>query len=296
MQLLQRVVVEAPAKINLFLDIAGRREDGYHLLDTVMQTISLRDLLVIGRRSEPGIRITCSRPGIPEDDRNLVHRAVTVFAGATGVAPDGIHIHIDKSIPPQAGLGGGSADAAAALVGLNALNSAALSDSRLHALALTLGADVPFLIDGGCARAQGIGERLSPFADPLPICTLLIAKPAAGISTQEAYSAYDSNPQHRRGISGMLAALAAGDLSQVGERFYNVFELACPSQNTTDIKRIMIQHGALGATLSGSGSAVAGLFYHTSAAGECAHALSSLAEEVFLCQPLDRGANILYQS
>lgn len=294
MSLVQRVVVYAPAKINLFLDITGLRPDGYHLLDTVMQAISLHDIILIGRRREPGIRVTCSRPGIPEDSRNLVHRAAAVFAEAAGIHPFGIHIHIDKSIPAQAGLGGGSSDAAATLIGLNQLTGAAFAPPRLHEMALPLGADIPFLLYCDCARAEGIGESLAPLP-ALPDCLLVVAKPSVGVSTQEAYQAYDKAPPRAcRNSAPMLDALYSSDLAGVCTQLYNVFEQVLPSDHTAAIQAVMRSCGALGAVLSGSGSAVVGLFENTAQAGACAQALGSAAEEVFVASPITHGAKILY--
>lgn len=294
---LQRVVLQAPAKINLFLDITGRLENGYHTLDTVMQTVALQDILIVGRRTEPGIRVTCSRPGIPEDSRNLVHRAAAAFADATGAQLTGVHIHIDKSVPPQAGLGGGSADAAAALVGLDTLAGTALGAQRLRELGLILGADIPFLIEGGCARARGIGEQLESLVPGLAPCHLLIAKPAAGVSTQAAYKAYDQSPDFpHSGIDSILRALRVGDIAATAGQLFNVFELACPDARTARIKAAMCAYGASGAVLSGSGSAVVGIFADEANAPNCAKALATLTEEVFLTRPMAHGVQVLHKS
>lgn len=293
---LSRAVVEAPGKINLFLDIKGRLENGYHLLETVMQAVSLTDIVVVGRSASEGIRVTCSRPGVPEDECNLAYRAAACFLAETGTAPaGGLHIHIDKRIPPEAGLGGGSADAAAVLVGLNRLLERNLAGDSLCGMALALGADVPFAVKGGCALARGVGERLTALSPGLGDCRIVIAKPGGGISTPEAYARYDAavDPAHRDS-GDMLSALTGGDPAAAGRALFNVFEQVTGASRA--IKKTMLDHGALGAVLSGSGSAVAGLFRGPEQAGACFQALNACAEERFVCEPVPYGARLLHIS
>lgn len=290
-----RVVVRAPAKINLFLDIAGTAPNGYHLLDTVMHAVDLSETLLIECVPEPGIHILCEYPGVPEDSSNLAHRAAAAFIDvAAPRLTGGLKIRIDKVIPPQAGLGGGSADAAAALIGLDHLFGTNLSDEHLREIGLALGADVPFLLTGGCAHASGVGELLTPVAGLPSQCLAVIAKPAAGISTAFAYAAYDRLPApiHQSSMP-ILAALAAGDLAAVGCTMFNAFEQILPDGETARIREIMLQCGGVGAALSGSGSAVAALFVSPDAANRCAQCLSGSVSQVFVAQPVHHGPQIL---
>lgn len=292
-----RVVVEAPAKINLFLDITGTAPNGYHLLDTIMQAVDLCDVVTVGRCSAPGIRITCSRPGVPEDSSNLAHKAAAAFFGALSLPPMGLHIHMDKAVPAQAGLGGGSADAAAVLVGLNQLLATGLGVDALCSMGLALGADVPFAILGGCARAQGVGEAMTALLPGLPHCWLVIAKPAAGVSTQEAYARYDSMVDIQpRSSDAIRAAIAAGNLAGVGDAMFNVFQQVEVSPDTGRLVSTLRQCGAVGAALSGSGSAVVGLFATREDAQAAVSATQQQGEEVFLAAPVAYGARIVHQS
>ncbi len=184
------MIVHAPAKINLSLKILGKRADGYHELETVIATLALSDSLTIDKLERPGeLQFSCSEPGVPADDTNLVVQAVHAYRQASGTQ-DGLSIHLQKNIPHGAGLGGGSSDAAATLQALNRLNDEALEPSHLRELAATLGSDVPFFLAAGPARCTGRGEVVTPLERPLPDWPLLLIKPPFGISTPWAYKAY----------------------------------------------------------------------------------------------------------
>ena len=294
--MIQRVVVGAPAKINLLLDITGIAENGYHTLRTVMHAVALQDLIVLSKRRDGELRIACPFPGMPEDETNIVHKAMRVFLEAAGLANEGVTAFIDKAIPHEAGLGGGSADAAAVLHGLNRLFAAGLSARELREIGLKIGADVPFCVIGGCALAEGVGERLTALP-ALPDCRIVIAKPAGGVSTREAYAAYDG---HRGRIDkpdadGMLAAIRTGDLEAMGKRMQNVFEDVLQSEQTGRIKHVMLQNSARGAGLSGSGSAVAGIFASEAEALDCMQALrAEQGVSRFLTRPLAEGPAIIF--
>jgi 4-diphosphocytidyl-2-C-methyl-D-erythritol kinase len=293
-----RVVVEAPAKINLFLEITGRMENGYHRLDSIMQAIDLADVVVIGKtEGDSGLRVTCSRGDVPEDRGNLAYRAAECFFDATKNTEYNIHIYIDKLIPSEAGMGGGSSDAAAVLVGLNELFEAGLPPERLCELGATIGADVPFLIQGGCARAEGIGEVLTPLSPGLRPCWLAVAKPSRGVSTVAAYAAYDrqENPAYQSS-QGIRASITEGDLAYTAGRLYNVFDWLAPLPDTEPIKAVMGEHGALGAALTGSGSAVYGIFTEQEAAEACCAVLSARGHSTYLARPVEYGARIVYRS
>lgn len=290
-----RVAVEAPAKINLSLDITGLAPGGYHLIETVMAGVSLCDVLIISKRAESGIRVTCSDPSVPENGINIAHTAAERFFESTGVARQGLNIHIDKSIPTEAGLAGGSANAAATLKGLDFLFGTSLSPEQLAAIALEVGMDVPFCLTGGVALARGRGELLTPLR-PLPDCHIAIAKPQGGMSTRLAYRLYDeySGKLNRPDTQNMLACIADGDLAGIGRNMRNVFSQIGNTGETEKLSSIMLGAGAAGAELSGSGSAVAGLFDSEKNADDCLRLLRERGERCRLARPLAYGARIVH--
>ena len=185
-----RVIIDAAAKINLLLDIKGKLPNGYHSLYMVMQSVSLCDRVTVEQTDTGIIELTCSREAIPCDSRNTAYRAAECFFEQTGIQNGGLRIHIDKKIPHEAGLAGGSADAAAVLRALDAIYAPGLRERDLCRIGVKIGADVPFCIAGGTMIAQGIGEVLTPLED-MPACTIVLAKPAEGVSTAAAYARYD---------------------------------------------------------------------------------------------------------
>lgn len=284
---------KAYAKINLTLDVTGRREDGYHLLDSVMQTVSLWDDVVLCREEAPGIRLKTNQDYLPVDEKNTAYRAAELFfdyadaqkGQAWAAARGGVSIAIEKRIPSRAGLGGGSADAAAVLRGLNRLFDCNFPQDSLLPLGRQVGADVPFCIRGGTSRCQGVGELLTPCA-PLPPCTVVICKPPAGMSTPRAYAQLDRYPLKKTGATpAMLEALSAGDLTQVGKRLSNRFDDTIHLMQVVHIKSVFHNTCALGCLMTGSGSAVYGLFPSPEKAQTCAQLLESHGE-VFLTQPV----------
>ncbi len=284
--------ITAPAKLNLTLDVLGRRPDGYHEIATVMQAVDLADELTVRRADKPGVRITVGGSRLPLDHRNTVWKAATAFSARTGQNV-GLDIHIQKRIPQQAGMGGGSADAAAALVGLNALTGADLSLTELCALAAKVGADVPFCVMGGAAMATGTGTALSPLT-PLADCAIVVAKPPVGVSTAAAYIAIDSAawlvPADQ---AGMRQALAAGDPAAVGSLLHNAFEQALALPQVTALLEEMEAFSPLGCRMTGSGSAVFALFADEDAAARCAETLRRECEQVFICRPCTHGPQII---
>lgn len=292
-----RVVVQAPGKVNLSLDITGTTEDGMHTLDTVMQAIDLRDIVVVGKRLEQELRVTCSRPDVPEDDTNIAHKAATVFFAQTGLPVQGVSIHIDKSIPVQAGLAGGSANAAAVLRGLDRLFETGLPEEQLRDMGVQVGADVPFCIAGGCKLARGKGELLEELP-ALPDCTLTIAKPPKGMSTRYAFRLYDQFSQEigRPDTDSIVAAIREGRLEDVGRGMFNVFEQVAEIPEVEMLKGVMLVDGAAGAVMSGSGSAVVGLFSDEKAARKCLRHLRDVVEEAWLAKPFPHGAEIIHVS
>ena len=250
--------VRGYAKINLTLEITGRRCDGYHLLRSVMQSVSLFDTLIL-RRADSGIALLCDDPILPCDRRNTVMRAAESFYETTGISP-GVNLELFKGIPYQAGLGSGSAGAAAALTGLNAMYGNPLSTQQLLQLGLKVGADVPFALTGGTCLALGVGENLMQ-VPPLANCRILIAKPASGISTQEAFCRFDNLKSPANSDSrAMINALTNCHLPDVCKEINNVLEQVCTVPEVFSLKSMMLDSGALGAGMSGSGSAVFGIF------------------------------------
>lgn len=282
------ITVSAPAKINLILDVTGRRPNGYHTLVTVMQSISLDDTVYITTNDSGRITVECSNDGVPCSSENIAHRAAQAFYLYTKKQCTGLHIKIVKNIPLQAGLGGGSADGAAVLVGLNKLLGANCSNDELCKIGVTLGADVPFCIVGGTKLCRGIGEEIS-YVPTLESCFIVIAKGTGGISTREAYQRIDS-----------LAARSAADISlyngsidslkKIGG---NIFEEVTENDDVFKIKQICTNFGANYTAMSGSGSAVFGLFGMSlpkNAAHICADRLRSEGFFADVCIPLSYGA------
>ncbi len=249
--------IKAYAKVNLTLSITGVRNDGYHLIDTVMQTVDLYDVIRITKRSDGEITVNCDCGDI-NGESNICYFAAKEFFCKTG-EKGGADIYITKNIPTAAGLGGGSSDAAATLCGLNELYGNILDKATLCELALRLGADVPFFISGGTARVTGIGEQIVPFKALKPVFLLLI-KDKAKPSTAAMYKKIDELgiSSQNEGISDLcVKSLISGDFDGIKTSFANDFNAVCDYEN---VKRDMLGAGASGVSLSGSGPTVMGLF------------------------------------
>ena len=275
--------VQAYAKLNLTLDILRRREDGYHDLQMVMQSISLADTLTI----TPGAgRMDTNLSYLPSDGRNLAQAAAAAFRRATGLDLQ-VDIAIQKRIPVCAGLAGGSSDAAAVLRALNECTGAGLSPEQLAKIGEQVGSDVPYCVVGGTALAEGRGEVLTPLP-PLPPCHVAVCKPPFPISTPQLFARVDTRKIVRRpDTQGLIAALGRGDLPDAARRMYNVFEDVLEPRRRAQIDAIkaqLIDCGALGASMTGSGPTVFGLFLDESAAHRAVKALQEQYREVFLAQ------------
>ena len=259
MSLRAEICVPACAKVNLFLDITGRMANGYHTLNTVMQQIGLCDNVAVRVRDGRGIAVSCDAEGIPCDKRNIAFRAAETFLDKTGFEAE-ILIDIEKKIPVMAGLGGSSADGAAVLMALNRLFDGALSSEELERLGAELGADVPFCIRGGAAACTGIGDKMQPVRGLDGNCFLVIVKPDFACDTAEGYRLYDRQPVAENGdFDGFLRALDSG-AAETGKALYNVFERLYRDERIERLKSELVKAGALGACLTGSGSAVFGIF------------------------------------
>ncbi len=278
----------APAKINLSLDIVGRRPDGYHDLDMVMQSVSLYDAVSVEKVPTGSVKLTCSEKDVPCGDGNTVLRAAKVFFETTGVQREtGLLFRIEKHIPRQAGLGGGSADAAAALRLLDQMYRTALDEDRLEEIGLSVGADVPFCVAGGTARVQGIGEIVRQVS-PMAMCDIVVCRPDIGIATREAYATFDSKQDTAAEMhtGPVLCALEKKNLRVLGSALGNAFEDAGAFPEISEIKTEMMRCGAAGACMTGSGSAVFGLFENTEQAESCRKNLLKRYSAVFLCRPV----------
>jgi len=285
---------DAYAKINLTLDILEKREDGYHLLKMIMQSVSLSDRVTVRTEDTGRISLACSMDGVPCDESNTASRAARAFFESTGLENRGLSIKIKKRIPFGAGLGGGSADAAAVIRILDVLYETKLSDHVLLEIGEKVGADVPFCLTGGTMLAEGIGNILLPLPD-LEDGFFVIVKPAAHSATDAAYRRWDELESTAHPDTEKAAeAIFEHNLQHLGEQIGNVFEEVVEGEEKREeIKRMMREHGALGASLSGSGSAVFGFFEHKSDAEDCKKALEEHFEEVFLCRPESKGVALL---
>lgn len=278
------IVISAPAKLNLSLDVTGRRDDGYHTLRTVMQSIDWCDTVTVDFANDGEIHLTCDG-GIPADEKNIAYRAAVLFREAIGVT-DGYTIDVCKSIPSQAGMAGGSADGAAVLRGLNRLHGEPLAEEALLSLGARLGADVPFCLLGGTALATGIGTDLSPLP-ALPSCYFVVVKPEGGVSTPEAYRLLDSaSTLFHPDVDAQCDAIRCGDLDGVIACMGNSFEAPLALPHTVAIVAALKEHGAEAALLTGSGSATFGLFKDKVTAESAAAALQASYPQTRLCRPL----------
>lgn len=255
---MEKLKLQSYAKINLTLDIKGIRDDGYHEVEMIMQTVSANDTVLISEGNS-GITMTCNRSWLPTDERNLAVKAAIAFCEYTKIKPD-FKIHIDKFIPVAAGLAGGSSNAAAVLVGLNRLTGMGLNTEELCRIGAKIGADVPFCITGGTSKATGIGEKMS-FLPPIPNCVIVLAKPRLSVSTNKAYKEFDGctdiiHPD----TEGCVEAIKKGSISDMAKCMHNVFEDALKITQVEKLKEIMASNGAVVSQMTGSGPTVFGIF------------------------------------
>ena len=278
----------AYAKLNLTLDVLGKREDGYHDLQSVMQTISIRDDIEIDVGTGKPWRLLCSDETLPTDERNLAWKAADVFCRTMNRDPDGLEIRIAKRIPSGAGMGGGSADAAAVLRALNRHYGEPLSVLALAEMGAQVGSDVPFCVLGGTAMVEGRGERLRKLPN-MPDCIFVVCKPDFSVSTPELYEKIDrvAIPQ-RPDNRAMETALLAGDLGAVAENLCNVFDPVVTSEHLelNYIKSICHSYGALNQQMTGSGSAVFAILPNFEYAAVVCNMLKDNYPKVFIAKPV----------
>lgn len=280
------ISLNAYAKVNLSLDIVGRRDDGYHLLRTIMQSISLADTVTVELTSGE-IAVTSDIAAIPSGKANICYGAVQAFFEEIKRPDLGACVSIVKRIPHGAGMGGGSADCAAVLHALNELCGKPLELNQLIVLGAKLGADVPFCLVGGTCLCEGVGEIVSPLA-PLPKCHIVIAKSIACISTSVAFAEYDKIEKPQRfDNDGQVAALNSGNLKGVAAHMHNIFEVLKQCEQADMIKAKMLELGALGAILTGSGSAVCGIFESEANAIHCKNELAKTCNFTAIATPVN---------
>ena len=278
---------KAYAKLNLSLDVLGTMAGGYHEMKMIMQSASLCDDLHIELNDSGEVTMETNFGFLPRDDRNIAVKAARAFLAEAGLSC-GVHIALKKRIPVGAGLGGGSTDAAAVLRLLNELCGAGFSREKLERLGGALGSDVPFCIAGGTCLATNRGEVLTPIA-PMPDCGLVICKPRFSIKTPELCAKIDSRRSRiHPDTDGLVSAIEAGDVTGIARRMYNVFEDVLPRRcgEVGVIKNRLLDAGALGAVMTGTGSAVFGVFPDYAAAEKAADGLKAHYRETFAAQPV----------
>ena len=287
----QSVTVIAPAKLNLSLDVRGLLPNGYHDLDMVMQGITLREQLTLRRSANLTVRMPGS--SVPANDKNTAVKAALAFFHYTGLLA-GVDITIRKATPVRAGMGGGSADAAGVLVGLNELYDARLSMSELCALGAGIGADVPFALMGGTCRVQGVGDLMKALP-PCPPCWFVVVMPSVGVSTPEAFARYDTmgSPVHPD-CQAQEDAIRAGDLKALCAAAGNALEHCSGAEETPAICALLNANGALTSQMTGSGAAVFGVFEEEAQARAACDALQKQYDKVYLAQPDHGGARVIY--
>ena len=287
---MDKIQLKALAKINLGLDVLRRREDGYHEVKMIMQTISLYDELMLKKIKKPEIQLRTNLPYLPTNENNLAYQAAKLLMEEYQI-PGGLLIQLEKKIPVAAGMAGGSSDAAAVLWGVNQMYHLGLSRKELMERGVRLGADVPYCILRGTALAEGIGEKLKNLP-PMPKCYLLIAKPGISVSTKFVYENLHVNELETKkhpDVDAMITALRQKDLALLSARMGNILELVTiPTHPVIDkIKQEMQKAGALGAMMSGSGPTVFGIFDTQPKARKAYRALraSQLAKQLYLTVP-----------
>ena len=288
------ITLKSRAKINLSIDVLGKRQDGYHLVEMIMQTIDLYDLIEINEKDNDQITIKSTSDEIPLDCNNLVYKAANLIKKTFNINK-GVEIHIKKNIPVAAGMAGGSSNAAAVLVGLNKLWNLNLSNQQLEKIGLKLGSDVPFCINGGAVLASGIGEELTPIKGLTKDVCILVCKPDLFVSTKEVYECIDSKDIDKRPNNKFLIeCLKNEDTRQLAENMFNVLEGVTMDKHPViqQIKDIMTNNRALGAMMSGSGPTVFGLYENREDAVKCKAILEKQFKQTFVVACEEKGVEV----
>ena len=278
--------VHVPAKINLALDILSRRDDGYHFVEMIMQSVDLYDTITVDINAKKNIELSSNVNITDNIEKNTAYMAAKQFFKDTKIENPGVKIIIKKKIPMQAGLAGGSADAAGVILALNKLFNTQLTQDRMFEIGEKIGADVPFCIGGGTMFSEGIGTILEPIPD-LPECYIVLSKPPIGVSTKEAYEKSDiSEYIGTIKVKETVDAVCSGDLIKISSVLFNRFEHVMNLQEVNNIKKIMQDMGALNACMSGSGPTVFGIFNSLFKAEYSFLRLKKQYDETFLCKPV----------
>ncbi len=289
-----KLTLKANSKINLLLDVTGIKKNGYHSLFTIMQSISLGDIITVEKTKSDNITVSCDTEGVPTDKSNIVYKCAEKFFEYADIKENkGVHIHIEKHTPFCAGMGGGSADGAAVLVALNEIFNTGYSEKILCRIGVKVGADIPFCIVGGTALALDTGAIVAPLPD-LENYHIVVVKPNDGVSTKEAYAAIDSldNMKHPKNTE-MLEFFADSDFQNGLRLCSNVFEQALEVSGRVDIKDVCNKNGAIASCMTGSGSAVYGIFENYEAATRSVEQLKAKFKSIYLCTPEKIGVEII---
>lgn len=279
--------VKAPAKINLALDVLRKRPDGYHDVAMIMQTVALYDTITV-KSGFDGIKLTTDSAKIPTDETNIAYKAAHYLSTKYNVKR-GAHIHIEKRIPVAAGLAGGSTDAAAVLKLLNKAWDLRLSKAELMDAGKKLGADVPFCIQGGTCLAEGLGEKLTAIKS-MPDCHILLAKPNVGVSTKEVYQSLRlEEVKERPNMPAMLKAIERQDIKEICGNMSNVLETVTTKMHPiiVELKEKLVEYGALGSLMSGSGPTVFAIFKDMASAYGAYDNVKTLVNEIFVVKTFD---------
>ena len=279
-------------KLNLMLDIVGINADGYHELETVMQSVSLFDTLDIQVNGSGENKILCDKSWFPTDSSNLIWKAIEAFEGYTGLKTGGITVNVDKRLPSMAGMAGGSADCAATLYALDTMFETDLKKKQLFEIGAALGADVPFCIKGGTQLCRGVGEIMTELA--LPRCAFVVVKPDVSISTPAAFKKYDSLTNVPEcDTKAFVSRLNKGDIKGMCGKMFNALEFAAQEEQIRKAKDDRIGAGALGSLMTGSGSAVFGVFDHPQKAKAALEIIKKDYTQAWVCDPVTSGVQII---
>lgn len=287
-----KIKIFAPAKINLGLEILKRRTDGYHEVDMVMQSINLCDEIIVENIAADKIIVECDKDIGCSMEKNLAYKAAKIFLNHAHIQGAGFKIKIVKKIPQEAGLAGGSADAAAVLYALNIITNSNISKSDMINMASEIGSDVPFCLVGGCVQATGSGTQMRSISS-LSNCFLVVVKPEISICTREAYALFDDfDISEFKNNNNLIKSLYESDINGISKNIFNRFEEIINNSEISLIKEKLRFNGALGAAMSGSGSAVFGIFKDKSTALKCLNKLEKNYKQVFLCEPIEHGVYV----
>lgn len=289
----ERIKVTAPAKINFHLDVLNKRDDGYHNLKMIMQALSFQDIIYIEKTNSGKVILKSDEKNLPDLQNNIINKAINLFYKENNIKLTGLDIFVEKNIPMNAGLGGGSADAAAILTALNFLEKTNMGILQLQEMGAKIGADVPFVFSGATKFVEGIGEQIND----LPLiqdCFILIIKPQYDVFTKEAFSKIDNiKIKKRPDMEGAIRFLKNKDLIGFAKSCCNVFEEVIECEEVFKIKDKMISLGAVNSSMTGSGPSVFGIFETEIAVARAFDALKQEYKNIFIAKPIDCGVKVL---